>query len=343
VEEQEFLFAEAEQFDWLMLTAGVLIILCSQLIDELPWLCLILPLVAPAIPQITRWRLTRRAATHPSSNVICCTGGSESQPALYFCAHIDTAPTAAFEHRLARRIQSRIFDIYQRTSIALAIAGVLLVVGFSIPGWFVWILKIAGILVGGWIVISSVWSQISPQKGFSPGANDNVSGVGVLLALAKHYAQHPPDRIRLFFVFTDAEESGMHGARAFAQRLSNERSRILGVINVDMVGIGDVLRYVDRDGTLNPISTSIQLNELICRANPAARPINYTIKSGDFLPFLKAGIPAASIEVSGSTEAELVYHTSLDKIGLIQESALNLCNRTLQAVVSLLDEPTNFA
>ncbi len=66
-----------------------------------------------------------------------------------------------------------------------------------------------------------------------PGALDNASGVAVLLALARAL---PSDRapVDLAFLLTDAEESGLSGAQAFA-REPLLRARGVRLINLDMV------------------------------------------------------------------------------------------------------------
>lgn len=73
----------------------------------------------------------------------------------------------------------------------------------------------------------------------SPGADDNGSGVAVLLALAPRFAARtPPCELRL--VLFDAEEQGLVGSRAYVQQLpADERERIVGVVNLESVGYAD--------------------------------------------------------------------------------------------------------
>ncbi|BCL35058.1 M20/M25/M40 family metallo-hydrolase [Nostoc sp. MS1] len=68
----------------------------------------------------------------------------------------------------------------------------------------------------------------------SPGADDNASGVAVLLEIAKLFASHPTPRT-LQLAFFDSEETGLLGSKAFitnTQRLK----KLQGVIVMDMVG-----------------------------------------------------------------------------------------------------------
>jgi hypothetical protein len=70
-----------------------------------------------------------------------------------------------------------------------------------------------------------------------PGANDNASGVAVLLTLAEYFAQHRTalsSPIR--FIAFGAEESGMSGSRAFVERHTNELANCQLLCNLDVIG-----------------------------------------------------------------------------------------------------------
>jgi hypothetical protein len=71
------------------------------------------------------------------------------------------------------------------------------------------------------------------------GADDNASGVAVLLALAR-LCRASPWRSDAIFVAFDAEELGHRGSRAFVASLpQNDRVRIGLNVNLDMVARGD--------------------------------------------------------------------------------------------------------
>ena len=69
------------------------------------------------------------------------------------------------------------------------------------------------------------------------GADDNASGVAVLLAIAGHFKTSAPHH-SLLFVATDAEESGLHGAKALLDDPTIENNKIRLNINLDMLGNG---------------------------------------------------------------------------------------------------------
>ena len=70
----------------------------------------------------------------------------------------------------------------------------------------------------------------------SPGANDNASGLSVMIEVMRQVSGHKWfDEI--WFVAFDMEEAGLLGSKAFVQHLAIEdRERIVGMINLDMLG-----------------------------------------------------------------------------------------------------------
>jgi aminopeptidase YwaD len=71
-----------------------------------------------------------------------------------------------------------------------------------------------------------------------PGANDNASGIAMLLNLAKHYSQEPPAFTVVFMAF-GAEELGLIGSRYYVDNPFFPLENIKFLINLDMVGTGD--------------------------------------------------------------------------------------------------------
>jgi hypothetical protein len=91
----------------------------------------------------------------------------------------------------------------------------------------------------GVIVISAHYDHLGVRDGAVYfGADDNASGVSVLVALARQ-CQRSPWRHETLFVAFDAEELGLHGARAFVANPPLSRERIAVNVNLDMVARGD--------------------------------------------------------------------------------------------------------
>jgi Zn-dependent M28 family amino/carboxypeptidase len=72
----------------------------------------------------------------------------------------------------------------------------------------------------------------------SPGADDNASGVAVLLELARLFAADPPhSAIRL--VAFDLEEYGLLGSRAYAESLKQQGQKLRLMLSLEMLGYRD--------------------------------------------------------------------------------------------------------
>ncbi|HJU44241.1 MAG TPA: M20/M25/M40 family metallo-hydrolase [Vicinamibacterales bacterium] len=88
-------------------------------------------------------------------------------------------------------------------------------------------------------VVSAHYDHLGVRDGvLYPGADDNASGVAVLLELAAYCTKHPFRRSIVFAAF-DAEEGGLNGARAFVASPPVPRERIALNVNLDMVSRSD--------------------------------------------------------------------------------------------------------
>ncbi|MDO5509479.1 MAG: M28 family peptidase [Weeksellaceae bacterium] len=71
-----------------------------------------------------------------------------------------------------------------------------------------------------------------------PGANDNASGVSMLLSLSKYFAKKKPEKT-LVFLFTSAEELGLLGSVEATRNMPIDLGKIKFLINLDILGTGD--------------------------------------------------------------------------------------------------------
>lgn len=76
------------------------------------------------------------------------------------------------------------------------------------------------------------------KKIYFPGANDNASGVALLLELAKHYSKNKPSHSIMFIAF-GAEEVGLVGSYYYVKRPTIDLGNIKFLINFDIVGTGN--------------------------------------------------------------------------------------------------------
>lgn len=106
--------------------------------------------------------------------------------------------------------------------------------GVNIVGWIKGTAKPAE-----YIVISAHYDHLG-SKGTKIfyGADDNASGVAAMMVLAKLVSADPL-RHSVIFLATDAEEAGLHGAKAFIGNPPVPLDEIRLNLNLDMLGIGD--------------------------------------------------------------------------------------------------------
>ncbi|HEX8189875.1 MAG TPA: M28 family peptidase [Pyrinomonadaceae bacterium] len=87
------------------------------------------------------------------------------------------------------------------------------------------------------IVVSAHYDHLGVRGGrVYNGADDNASGVAVLLQLAAHYAGAARPEHSMAFAALDAEELGLVGARELVRRLQAEKRDVALDVNLDMVG-----------------------------------------------------------------------------------------------------------
>lgn len=143
----------------------------------------------------------------------------------------------------------------------------------------------------------------------NPGADDNASGVALMLEAARILSQYPSEYTIRYIAF-DLEESGLYGSKAYVQAHPNDDIR--GMISADMVAYDpntNVARIFGRTAS-NPIKNAL-----------AAAVAEYsggltTIIGGDFpasnhAPF-EAGNIQACLFIEGSYSSNPHYHTLQD-------------------------------
>jgi hypothetical protein len=100
---------------------------------------------------------------------------------------------------------------------------------------------------------------------YSPGANDNASAVGTLLALAERLHQSPLEHTEVWLVFTGCEETGCDGMAAFVKEYGPTLKDAL-FVNLEEVGIGERLVYLHSEGVLRPRRIQPQVEQFIAEA-----------------------------------------------------------------------------
>lgn len=141
-----------------------------------------------------------------------------------------------------------------------------------------------------------------------PGADDNASGVAVLIEIAKHLAARPAPPRTIVFIAFSGEEAGLLGSRHYvANPLPVPVAGIFGVINMDTVGrLGD--QPVSVIATESAREWPFVFRGITAVTGVQTRMIPGAAESSDQKAFIDAGIPGVQI-FSG---AGLDYHRPTD-------------------------------
>ncbi len=104
--------------------------------------------------------------------------------------------------------------------------------------------NVIGIIPGtevpdSFLVITSHYDHLGRmgKKTVFPGANDNASGVAMMLSLSKYFAANPPKYSVLCIAFS-GEEAGLLGSVFFTENPSIDLGRIKFLVNFDLAGTG---------------------------------------------------------------------------------------------------------
>ncbi|WP_299255767.1 M28 family peptidase [uncultured Cytophaga sp.] len=159
------------------------------------------------------------------------------------------------------------------------------------------------------IVISAHYDHLGTlgKKTYFPGANDNASGVSMLLELAHHYVVYKPKYSMLFIAFA-GEESGLIGSSYYVRKPTIELGSIHFLINLDLLGTGDDgIMVVNGSVFKNAYNTLVAINERE-KFLPAIKMRGEAANS-DHYPFYKRNVPCFFIYTLGGITA---YHDVKD-------------------------------
>jgi hypothetical protein len=160
------------------------------------------------------------------------------------------------------------------------------------------------------IVITAHYDHLG-QMGrnvYFPGANDNASGVAMLLNLAKYYSTHQP-KYTFVFIALSAEELGVLGAKYFTENPTFELKNIKFLINFDLAGTGEEgIRVVNGSVYKKQFDTLCTLNlkyNLLPKVDIRGEACN-----SDHCMFYQKNVPCFYIYTQGGIKA---YHDLFDK------------------------------
>ena len=169
----------------------------------------------------------------------------------------------------------------------------------------------------------------------SPGAGDNLIAVSILLHLAGFFnkSENGLQNTELVFLVTDAEESGLRGARAFVKE---NREKLTSTphynYNMDSLFSANHLMFLTSD-----INNTVKLSKNLAEKGiQVAEKLGYTAEKmnipfggggTDAGEFAKVGIPTTSLIAMDTTfkSGSNPYHTRFDHIENINPEVVLAC------------------
>jgi Peptidase family M28 len=265
-------------------------------------------------------------------NVVAETGDVTAERTLVLIAHHDAAHSGlVFHPALPRLFADRLPKLHARAKQSVPIM-------YAV--WLGPVLVALGALLGrkrplgcGIALAAGAVAAMADigRADVVPGANDNLSAVAAVLALARR----PPEGLRLILVSTGSEESFMEGMQGFMRRHADELDPArTDFLCLECLG-GPYLTLVEAEGMLRMRYYTTELREALA---DAARRAGIGIKRGlrtvaatDALIPLRRGYRAATLASVDYTKFPANYHWPSDHPD-------NLVWETIEEAIAVTEE-----
>ncbi len=173
------------------------------------------------------------------------------------------------------------------------------------------------------VVIGAHLDHLGRNHELMPGANDNASGVAVVLGTAKALTELTESSIKnrrsILFAFFGAEEQGVKGSEYFLSHPPMPKKKIAAFINLDGVGRGTKISALAGKNYPQLFHHFDQANrQYIHRLVTPSHFHNLARPRLDAAHFMWAGIPTISFSTSGAEPLPYsTYHKSTDAPAII--------------------------
>jgi hypothetical protein len=280
----------------------------------------------------------RRLPHRPAWNVVAEAGDPDGPRTVVFIAHHDAAHSGlVFHPALPRVAMKRLPALHAKANQSVPV----------IFGVFLGPLLLAlwGLLghrflrrVGAFFALGATAAMADIGiRGVVPGANDNLSSVGALVALAHSLRERPPRGVRVLLLSTGSEESFMEGMQAFGRRhfpvLPRETTEM---VCLECIG-SPILCVVEGEGMLRmrlyPADTREALAAAAEEAGVELRRGLRTVAATDGLIPLRAGYRVALLGGVDETKFPTNYHWPSDVPDNLDWSSIEGAVRVCEAYV----------
>jgi len=182
-----------------------------------------------------------------------------------------------------------------------------------------------------YVVFSAHYDHLGKMgQAIFPGANDNASGVAMLLSIAKHYIKNP-SKYGIVLCFFSGEEAGLEGSKYFVSNPYFKLKKVKFVLNIDIMG------GASESITLVNGTKHTKHYDKIVEINGTQNYLNKIIKRGptsnsDHYFFSKTGVPAFFIYSGGTVKN---YHDIYDTA---ENTPLNKFDEVQRLLMDFVEE-----
>ena len=263
------------------------------------------------------WFRRRLLPRRPTYNVVAELGDPRAERTVVFIAHHDAAHTGLVFHPALPRLSMKLIPrVHAKANQSVPILFGVFLGPLVLALWGVTGLRplrgIATFLAAG---ATAVMADIGSRP-VVPGANDNLSAVAVLVALARALSERPPDGVRVILLSTGSEESFMEGMQGFVTRHAAALTTAwTEFVCIECVG-SPQLCVVEGEGMLRmrlyPESSRDALAAAGERAGVGLQRGLRTVAATDALIALRAGYRTCTLGGVDETKFPANYHWPSD-------------------------------
>lgn len=177
------------------------------------------------------------------------------------------------------------------------------------------------------------------------GANDDATGVAVVLAMARYFAEAKNNKRSILFTLYSGEEMGLLGSKHLAERLKEQNINLYTMINFEMMGVPM------KDKSYEAYVTGFNLSNMATKMNeyegsnllgnlPTAEQYKLFYRSDNYSFFKIFNKPAHAISTFDFTNFDH-YHKVGDEAELMNyEFMANLVNKLIPAFETMSNTTT---
>ncbi len=291
-------------------------------------------------------RLIASIIKRRSRNIIGIYRSGSPKVRIIFSAHIDSTKAAeVFKPEKIKRLRSLLslsfymfLFLFIYSIIYIVVATLNLIPNISIFSLELkYILYLIELLLSIPIIINLInLFEREFRHEYVPGANDNGSGIAVLLALAEIISENKPNNIEIYFVATGSEEVGMLGMHHFKKNFRPILNNAY-IINFDNPGKGKlaftlceglIKLFCCKEGLLLKIAKDVgkELN---------ISPFKYRLLPTDAILLIRDGFEAISIMAFDEDGFPIDYHWYNDDLRNINPENLR---KAVEFSIKIIEE-----